>query len=33
MRIEIFLQDLIDEVTNAKRTLAIQKIIGNRKPQ
>lgn len=32
MRIDIFLQDLIDEVTSAKRTLAVQKIIGIRKP-
>lgn len=32
MRIDIFLQDLIDEVTSAKRTLAVQKLIGIRKP-
>ena len=32
MRIDIFLQDLIDDVTNAKRTLAVQKLIGIRKP-
>ena len=32
MRIDIFLQDLIDDVTSAKRTLAVQKLIGIRKP-
>ena len=32
MRIGIFLQDLIDDVTSAKRTLAVQKLIGIRKP-
>ena len=32
MRIDLFIQDLIDEITSAKRTLAVQKLIGRRKP-
>ncbi len=31
MRIELFLQSLIDDVNYAERTLAIQKVIGRRK--